>query len=513
MIGVKRTNKKTTLAALAALTILMLAPAAARAQWTTSGNDVSNTNTGNVGIGTGTSAPAARLDVRGSIALDGTVPPAHAASNYSSLWMKNNVSLISEVASGYSVVTIGTNYQRSGGVWTSVSTSMPTWSLSFGGGSSYDFFELNHSPSGPFTRTTFLAVNSSGNVGIGTRSPANALHVNSDTAAQAIRVSGSGGGLVNFMDTGAPLNQKLYQWRSEGGLFRMALANDSELSLAQQNILVANSAGNIGIGTASPPAKVSVTTAVANDGLMLSGNSGWATLAANLGDGSFNGISRSGDRGVVYGGASVGSTGGGFVIAPWAGATSGIRLDPSGNVGVGTATPGAGYKLDVNGDTHVTGGISTTGAINAGGAITGATVNATYQDVAEWVPSTQKLQAGTVVVLDPEKTNHVQASTTPYDTKVAGVVSAEPGVILGVGGDDKLKVATTGRVRVRVDATRAAIRVGDLLVTSDAEGVAMKSVEVDLGGVKIHRPGTIIGKALEPLASGTGEILVLLSLQ
>jgi hypothetical protein len=41
----------------------------------------------------------------------------------------------------------------------------------------------------------------------------------------------------------------------------------------------------------------------------------------------------------------------------------------------------------------------------------------------------------------------------------------------------------------------------------------MKSMPVDLGGVAIHRPGTIIGKALEPLEKGTGEILVLLSLQ
>src|SRR2546421_6344173 len=37
------------------------------------------------------------------------------------------------------------------------------------------------------------------------------------------------------------------------------------------------------------------------------------------------------------------------------------------------------------------------------------------------------------------------------------------------------------------------IRVGDLLVTSDVEGVAMKSIPVDLGGTPIHRPGTIIG--------------------
>jgi hypothetical protein len=34
-----------------------------------------------------------------------------------------------------------------------------------------------------------------------------------------------------------------------------------------------------------------------------------------------------------------------------------------------------------------------------------------------------------------------------------------------------------------------------------------------LGGVTMHCPGTIIGKALEALDKDTGEILVLLSLQ
>ena len=67
-----------------------------------------------------------------------------------------------------------------------------------------------------------------------------------------------------------------------------------------------------------------------------------------------------------------------------------------------------------------------------GGAITGASVSATFQDVAEWVPSVQRLAAGTVVVLDADRTNHVVVSGRPYDTAVAGVVSAEPGVLLGV---------------------------------------------------------------------------------
>ena len=77
----------------------------------------------------------------------------------------------------------------------------------------------------------------------------------------------------------------------------------------------------------------------------------------------------------------------------------------------------------------------------------------------------------------------------------------------------KEMIATTGRVKVRVDATKHPVKAGDLLVTSSKPGTAMLSVPVKVGDVEMHRPGTLIGKALEPLASGEGEILVLLSLQ
>ena len=105
------------------------------------------------------------------------------------------------------------------------------------------------------------------------------------------------------------------------------------------------------------------------------------------------------------------------------------------------------------------------------------------------------------------------ASSQAYDTRVAGVISLQPGITLGEKGEGKVLVATTGRVRIKVDASRGSIKIGDLLVTSDVAGVAMKSQPIDVGGVQIHRPGTLIGKALEPLEKGVGEILVLLSLQ
>ncbi|MGH9422328.1 MAG: hypothetical protein ACRD3J_20285, partial [Thermoanaerobaculia bacterium] len=123
------------------------------------------------------------------------------------------------------------------------------------------------------------------------------------------------------------------------------------------------------------------------------------------------------------------------------------------------------------------------------------------------------LPAGTVVVISNDTNNTVTASTRAYDTGVAGVVSLTPGLLLGVASDSKAKIATTGRVKVRVDASKEPIQKGDLLVTSDRPGMAMKSEPLDLGGIKIHRPGTLIGKALEPLDRGEGEILVLLSLQ
>jgi len=173
----------------------------------------------------------------------------------------------------------------------------------------------------------------------------------------------------------------------------------------------------------------------------------------------------------------------------------------AGRVAIGTTSPDPTTMLHVNGNAKFT------------GTVTGGNIQATYQDVAEWVPSRNDLRAGTVVVLDETVANTVMESTKSYDTTVAGVVSAQPGITLGVPDANKEQIATTGRVKVRVDATRAPIRIGDLLVTSDKPGMAMKSQTVEVSGITLHRPGTIIGKALEPLASGEGEILVLLSLQ
>ena len=241
--------------------------------------------------------------------------------------------------------------------------------------------------------------------------------------------------------------------------------------------LTIDTSGSVGIGTTNPPRRLSVSNGGAE--------------GFEVGPGNANGDSAGKVTMVSYN-RSTSS----YLPNEWYASSF---LFGNGNVGIGVSPS---YKLDVGGDVRVSGNINLTG-----------TINAKYQDVAEWVPSSEQLAAGTVVVLDSTKSNQVISSSQSYDTRVAGVISAQPGIALGEKSDSKVLVATTGRVKVKVDASKGAIHIGDLLVTSDVPGVAMRSEPLEFAGKKMHMPGTLIGKALEPLEKGKGEILVLLSLQ
>jgi hypothetical protein len=182
--------------------------------------------------------------------------------------------------------------------------------------------------------------------------------------------------------------------------------------------------------------------------------------------------------------------------------TQRMIITNTGKVGIGT--------IPANASTNI---FEVAGNANFAGTVTGTNIAATYQDVAEWVSASTDLAPGTVVVLNPTTNDAVIPSARQYDETVAGVVSAQPGLTLGIRAEGKEAIATTGRVKVRVDARQNPIRIGDLLVTSDVPGTAMRSVPMEIKGRKFHQPGTIIGKALEPLEGGVSEIMVLLSLQ
>jgi hypothetical protein len=127
-------------------------------------------------------------------------------------------------------------------------------------------------------------------------------------------------------------------------------------------------------------------------------------------------------------------------------------------------------------------------------------------DVAEYMPVAENVTSGAVMVIGED--GKLQPSTTAYDTKVAGIVSTEPGVTLGTketGNSMEQIIAVAGRVPCKVDASNGPIHPGDLLTTSDKPGYAMKATNPQIG--------TILGKAMGTLESGTGTIEVLVTLQ
>jgi hypothetical protein len=67
---------------------------------------------------------------------------------------------------------------------------------------------------------------------------------------------------------------------------------------------------------------------------------------------------------------------------------------------------------------------------------------------------------------------------------------------------------------LKADASYGAIKAGDLLsISPDQAGVASNAQQITVSGVSFYAPGTIIGKALGSLDSGSGYIAVFVSLK
>ncbi len=121
-------------------------------------------------------------------------------------------------------------------------------------------------------------------------------------------------------------------------------------------------------------------------------------------------------------------------------------------------------------------------------------------------------EPGDVLTIDAT-TGAIDKTSDTYSTRVAGVYSTSPGVLgSALLPDDpqyasQVPLAVIGMVPCKVSAENGPIRPGDLLVTSSTPGYAMKGTDRSL------MLGAVLGKALEPLASDTGVIRVLVALQ
>ncbi len=162
---------------------------------------------------------------------------------------------------------------------------------------------------------------------------------------------------------------------------------------------------------------------------------------------------------------------------------------------------------------NIIGDVSVSGALRVSGNITLTGGDLILADCAEQfdVVGAAELEPGTVLVID--ESGGLRLCGSAYDRKVAGVVSGagafKSAIVLDQrpGVEGRATVALVGKVYCKVDANVASIGVGDLLTSSSTPGHRMKVTD------PAKAFGAVIGKALQPLASGTGLIPILVAMQ
>lgn len=442
------------------------ADAAADGIWSLNGSDAFRT-TGNVGIGTST--PSAKLDIVGAAA--------------SGLSLKADTLLYVNKSNPY--VGVGRSTPITGadrfGIRTPATTSYGGMYIDTQGAAAWPFYgyatagnsrawHYYDGATGDWNLSNGgvrLTVGSSGFVGVGrttSLTPEERFGIRSPAASGygGMYVDTQGAGAQPFYGYGTGGASRAWHYYHGGtGTWHLHNGGTERLSV--------KSGGNVGIGTTDPTAGLSIVhaggIAYANVGLRVN-DTGASTVGVHF-------VTFSSDANTV-----LAQNGTGDILRAF-----NAGLDPV-------------FKV-----------------LNSGEVVTPVLQITGGSDVVESFQTGEDgRDPGTLVVIDEALPGWLCASSTPYDHKLAGVVSGaggvQSGIRLGQAGvlDGDTPVAVAGRVYVKCCVENGPIRPGDLLTTSSISGHAMRATDRELS----H--GAVLGKAMSRLDHGTGLVLVLVNL-
>jgi hypothetical protein len=281
--------------------------------------------------------------------------------------------------------------------------------------------------------------------------------------------------------------------------------------------------GNVGIGQTSPWAALNVLsfagTTQSNISQFVNGTNGAYTSMTGVGTESIVGTWSNGSQVVEFVPFSTGNG----IVSSYTGnllfqtneRTNRMVITSTGNVGIGTTSPGT--TLEINGNVTLTAGSGASmtypdGTIQST-AWNGVLSGGDYAESVNISGDREEYEPGDVLVIDPTSEGKFLKSSAPYSTAVTGIYSTRPGVVgrrqltARAHMKEEVPMAMTGIVPTKVSAENGQIKPGDLLVTSSKPGYAMKGTD------RTQMLGAVIGKAIGHLDSGIGVIEAVVTLQ
>ena len=506
---------------------------------TVSGNTFLATSSGNVGIGTNT--PSARLQIvsaaplRMGTATDNFLFTGINANLWGWLSSSSVYALTFDGGTGNVGIGTGTSYPGarldvlSTGETPAIlrSTGVNTYLQFVNSANSAGYIGYSGSALTFWTGPERMRIASDGNVGIGTSSPGSRLDVNG--TVNATLYAGSGANLTTLnasnISSGTLAQARLANASVTLGSTALTLGSTVTTVAGLSSVTSTTFVGSLSgaattagtVTTAAQPNITSVGTlttlaVTGTTGLAATDSSGTSTaikilravngtqdisLIPRAGAGAYNNLVTADDSLINFGNTSaIGNAN--LTIAPWASANTGIRIQSVSNTAtifLNATTTNVSSALQV---TNITTGANTTaGTVTGNWTLTaGSRWQATYADLAEKYAADATYEPGTVLLFGGEQ--EVTLSNAFDSTKVAGVVTTNPAYSMNAAleAEHIAEIALQGRVPCKVIGP---IEKGDLMVSA-SNGHAIANNEA--------RAGTIIGKALENFTGEVGIIEV-----